>query len=244
LRIILLFLVIASFVSCKKAEDRTCWKSSGKTSEREVFVNDFSRLEVFEHLAVRLVKDTVCKAVIKGGEHLLKLIEITEKDDFLVLENKNRCRFLRYKNGQINIELHYKTLSEIYFRGTDSLISNDVLEFNQFKITLQDGAGSINLRVNGNSMNIENPHGWGDITLKGNLNSLRLDMDGNGFFNTRQLVVSDSINVLSKSSVISFLNAQTPKLKAEVSGSADIWCFGVPNILLKNEYGKGKLVFK
>ncbi len=233
-----------ALVSCKKAADRNCWKSSGKMVELEVILGDFNEVEIFEHLSIRLIQDTLSKAIVKGGENLVRKIKFQQNLQKLTLSNENKCRFLRYKNGNIHIDLHYIELSEIYFQGTDSLVANDTLHFSNLKITIKDGAGSIHLKVKGNTMNIENPHGWGDITLGGALRAIRLDIDGNGYFDTRNLWVEDSISVLSKSSVLSFLGANTKKLKAELNGSGDIWYFGTPSILLKNEYGKGRLIAK
>jgi hypothetical protein len=233
-----------AFGSCKKAADRNCWKSSGKQVELEVLLNDFSELEIYEHLSIKLIQDTVTKAIVKGGENLVGKINFQHNIQKLTISNDNKCRFLRYKNGRIHINLHYKELSELYFQGTDSLVASDTLTFNNLKITIKDGAGSIHLKVKGNTMNIENPHGWGDIHLAGTLRAIRLDMDGNGYFDTRNLFVTDSIAVLSKSSVLSLLGANTKKLKAELNGAGDIWYFGAPDILLKNEYGKGRLIAK
>ncbi|NCA21131.1 MAG: hypothetical protein EBS86_08345, partial [Crocinitomicaceae bacterium] len=72
----------------------------------------------------------------------------------------------------------------------------------------------------------------------------RVDIDGSGYFDTRELQVQDSISILSISPILSKINAENCKLKVELNGEGDLWYYGIPTILLKNEYSNGRVINK
>ena len=100
------------------------------------------------------------------------------------------------------------------------------------------------LYLNAKSVNFLIPHGWGDFILKGFTKTFRVDIDGSGYFDTRELQVQDSISILSISPILSKINAENCKLKVELNGEGDLWYYGIPTALLKNEYSKGRVINK
>ena len=239
-----LFLPIIFFaLACKKPNERSCLKKSGNQTKKIINPGDFSRVYLKEHLNFVLVQDSVNYLVVEGGENLIDFVDYSIIDNELIISENNKCKFLRYKTGELNVEIHFKSIEKITFQGTELLTNRNDWNFNHLSILLKDSGGSIKLsKVYGNSINVVNSHGWGDITLSGSVNYFRAEMAGNGYFDSRELMVIDSISVLSNSSTISKMNADSSLLKAQLKAIGDVWYFGHPTQIWKEELGTGKLV--
>ncbi len=229
--------------SCKKSNERACLKKSGDNTKRIVNPGDFSRVYLKEHLSYVMIQDTANYVVVDGGENLVGFVNCAIDGDELVVSNENKCKFLRYKTGKITVEIHFINLTSLVYQGTELLTNRNNWNFNQISIELKDTGGTMDLtNFNGNSLKLLNSHGWGDITLSGSANFLRADMLGNGYFDSRNFNVQDSISVISNSSTISKLNSNSCLLKAQLKSSGDIWYYGYPLQIWKEELGEGELV--
>ena len=237
-------LLVLFFSNCKKANERTCWKSAGEETTKIIPVAAFEKLELYEHIKYTLIQDSLDFIEIKAGKNLIDLIEISSENSILKIENLNKCNFLGYQKRKVAVEIHLRNLNEIYFKGTDSLVNKGILNLSNLNVEIEDGAGSIDFNINAESLNFIVPHGWGDFKLKGLTKFFRVDIDGSGYFDTRELQVLDSISVISISPILSKINAENCKLKVELNGEGDLWYYGIPTILLKNEYSKGRVINK
>jgi hypothetical protein len=56
--------------------------------------------------------------------------------------------------------------------------------------------------------------------------------------------VNESIDLISQAGTLSKVNAQGNVLKVELSGTGDLWYYGVPSQIIKKEYNSGKLIDK
>lgn len=243
-QLLVLGVIVLLFSSCKKANERTCWKSAGEQTTKIIPVTSFEKLELYEHIKYTLIQDSLDFVEIKAGKNLIDLIDISSANSILKIENKNRCNFLGYQKRKVAVEIHLRNLKEIYFKGTDSLVNKGILNLDNLNVEIEDGAGSINFNLNSNSLNFFVPHGWGDFKLRGFTKFFRVDIDGSGYFDTKELQVQDSISVISISPILSKINADNCKMKVELNGEGDLWYYGIPTILLKNEYNEGRVIQK
>lgn len=243
---ILQILFVALFViSCKKAADRSCLKASGKIISKTIAPGTFSKLYLMEHIEYVLVQDTISFVQLVGGENLLGFIDCSISSGELTIQNNNKCKFLRYKNGKIKAEIHFLELTDLVFQGTELLTNKNKWSFKSINIILKDTGGSMKLTdFEGNHLNLVNTHGWGDITLSGSVYYFRADFDGNGYFDSRNFSVKDTIAITSISSTISKINASNCLLQAQLKGAGDVWYFGNPTKIEKQELGTGMLVNK
>jgi hypothetical protein len=244
-RIPLILLILFSIVSCKKAEERSCFKKSGETSKLILNPGEFKRIYLKEHIDYVMVQDTINYLVVEGGKNLIGFIDCSIINNELVISNKNKCNFLRYKTSKITVEIHFKTIENLIFQGTELLTNRNNWNFGQMNIILKDAGGTMMLtNFEGNSLNLINTHGWGDIHLSGNVHYFRADLDGNGYFDALNFSVKDSISVISNSSITSKLNADNCKLKAQLKAIGDVWYVGTPINIWKQELGSGRLIDK
>lgn len=243
-RIGLMLVLMLLVFSCKKASERKCWKGSGSKASKTIQLMAFDKLTLREHLKYVLIQDSTFEIEIDGYSNLNDLISCEIVDGMLTIHNLNKCNFLRYKKSDITVKIHCANLSEIVFMGSDSLTNEGVFQLDFMKVSLNEGGGSMKLKVQGNGMNVENPHGWGDITLEGNLNNLRLDMDGDGYFDTRNLQVNSELAIMTKTSSLCKVNGEGSTMKVEINNTGDIWYYGTPTVLFTRLYGTGKLIQK
>lgn len=232
-------------VSCEKANERACLKKSGDVTSKILNPGEFTRLYLKEHLNYVLVQDTVTYVVIKGGKNLIDFVECSISENELTISNNNKCKFLRYKTGTITAEIHFKSISYLTYQGTQILENRSDWNFNELIILLKDAGGSMVLsNFHGKSFNLFNSHGWGDITLSGSADYFLADLNGNGYFDSRNFSVKDSISLITNSSTLSKLNASNCLLKAQLRATGDIWYYGFPIQIWKQELGSGKLIDK
>ena len=52
------------------------------------------------------------------------------------------------------------------------------------------------------------------------------------------------MDLISQAGTISKINAQGTVLKVELSGTGDLWYYGIPSEIIKKEYNSGKLIDK
>ena len=245
-RLFFFFLVPIFFISCKKEEDRSCFKTTGSLIDKIFSLGSFSQLDLGPYIQYELIQDTINFIEISSGENIINFILSDIEGEKLILKNNNKCRFLRYKKEKVTAKIHFKTLNSIFYHGSEPLISKDTLDFSETTLTLNanETSGSINLKLKAKTIYLNNSNGTPDIELSGSCNFFTIDFSANGTFLAKNLFVKDSIYLHYASSLYSELKSSNCKLKAELSGIGDVGYFGVPSIILTNYYNSGRLIDK
>ena len=122
----LLILIILTFLSsCKKSEDRDCFKSTGDDVTIDVSLEGFTGLYLLQNLTYHFVPDTINFARITGGENVVKHVSFNYFDSTLYVINENKCNFLRSYDKKILVEIHYKYIHSTRFVGSETLTNSD-----------------------------------------------------------------------------------------------------------------------
>jgi len=232
-------------ITCRKAEDRKCWKSIGPETTREVALPTFTKLHVNPQVEVVLVPATEHKLVLHGGKNMLKNVSYNiDEYGFLQLKNDNTCGFLKnYKKQKVTVEVHFVDLQELFFEGTYDLTTKDTLFTTNFILTMRDGAATANLTIDCDFIQVYQEHGYGDVVLNGSTRQAFLRVKSNCYSETSNLKVDSTLIVLSTSSVATIVNAhQTNDLIVEISGRGDVIYKGTPNTIFYQQYGSGNLI--
>lgn len=231
-------------LSCKKAENRSCFKSNGNQISKEIKVNSFYKIKLYEHLEFVLIQDSLDKVVLNGGENLLNEIEVVLEKNTLSIRNKNKCNFLRSYSNKIQVEIHFTNIEVIDFYGSEVLKNIDTLKFNNLNLTMSDCSGSVDLVLNSNFMIANIANGYGDFKLQGNANYSNIKVKGNGFCDTYGFLVQDSIIIVSNTVSDIKINADQLDLKVETNNKGNVYYRGTPFIKVFNKYGDGDLIDK
>jgi Putative auto-transporter adhesin, head GIN domain len=244
MRYLISIAVILSFVACKKAEDRSCFKSIGNDTTKEIALDSFDKLYMGPHLKYVLVQDTVEKVVLTGGENLLNFVETDVSDGTLSVRNINKCNFLRSYSKLVTVEIHLVDVINITFEGTHEVICRNTINSTYLTLVIRDGAGEFNLDLNANSLNAVVTHGWGNFNISGSVDYLNMNIRSNGFGSTYDLIVKDSINIACSTTEPVKINSDSCQLRAQTLSSGDIWFVGTPEFIEFNTYGTGELLDK
>jgi hypothetical protein len=245
-RLFFFFLVPIFFISCKKEEDRSCFKTTGSIIDKIIPLGSFSKIDLGPYIQYELIQDTINFIEISTGENIINFISNDIEDGKLVIENNNKCRFLRYKKEKVTAKIHFTTLNSIFYHGSEPLISKDTLDFPTTSLTIDanETSGSINLKLKAKAIYFNNPNGFPDIELSGFCDFFKISITANGSFSAKNLFVKDSIYLQYASSLYSELKSSNCKLKAELSGVGNVGYFGIPSGILANYYNSGRLIDK
>ena|SRR6218665_3709027 len=237
-----LVLVLVCF-SCKKAEDRSCFKFWGEEKTIEIPLEDFDKLFLNAHLEYELVQDSTDKLVIIGGENVVNKVEWSISDDkVLSLSNKNKCNFLRNERKIIKVEIHYTNIYNIHFEGTEPLTTRGKLKTNYFVLFIRDGAGPVTMDLDCISVFADISHGWGNYTLTGKTEYATIGARSNGFADTRGLTVNQSIYVAHESSGKIKVNCGSLQLDGYLKSNGNIEYVGSPSLVNVLDTGDGEVV--
>ena len=241
-RLFTFLLMTIILFSCKKPEDRICFKSTGNTITKEIHLGDFDKLILNEHLTYSIIQDSLNKVILNGGENLLSKINLNLKDNnTLEIKNTNKCNFLRNYSKKINVEIHLKTLVNIEFIGTDTLSNLGTLKVDYLTLVVKDGAGTANLKVDAKYINAVVTGGYGDFILQGKTDAAKILINGNGFCNTNNLTVKDSIICISNTVAPLKINCNNTFLNCQIKNNGDVLYKGSPSKIEYTNLGKGKL---
>lgn len=230
-----LVLLVLLVFSCKKPEDRSCFKFLGSETTKEIPLASFDRLDLREHVAYVLIQDSLDKVVLKGGKNLLNLIEVKTDNGVVIIENKNRCGFLRNAKKVVVAEIHFTKLINVRFVGTESLTNLGTINTDYFTFYSRDGAGDVTLDLNAIQINAEANHGWCNFTFTGTTQTARICAKSNSYCDVTGLTVTDSIYVASETVGDIKINATNLIIHGYITQSGNILYKGTPlgqNVLL------------
>lgn len=238
------FILIAIlFFSCKKAEDRTCFKGTGDESERIIYTQeDVDTLFLYDDIYYTLEQSNETKVVLTGGENLLSHIDVEIQNGKLTMTNNNKCRFLRSYKNKIYATVFVDSVKYIHYEGVKEMKSKDTLFSNELRVYIRDGAGSTDLTLVNGYTSVTVTHGFGDFTLRGKSLYANLYCNTNSYCDTRSFQVANDLIVKSNTVGKMLINANNSKLFATIMESGNIEYVGIPFSTTLERNGKGKLI--
>jgi hypothetical protein len=238
---LLYILLFIGVFACQKAPERSCWKGAGVKEIVQIPLGIFSHLHVHPHVEVVLVQDSLNYVEWLAGKNLQSFLTATIENDTLQLRNQNRCRFLRYRNGEVRAVVHFTSLKELHLDNSETVYTYTKWTQEDLLIFLKEGVGKVNLMLDAQKVTVRNNYGWQTLRLSGTAVSLFVDLDGSAALEAPALQVQDSVTFRSNSPLSSWLRADQIKLKAQLYGEGNLYYSGTPLLILKSEYGNGKV---
>lgn len=243
-KILSLAIIAVLFSSCKKAEDRTCFKTLGEESSLELPLPRLDKLSVTGKIKYILIQDSTDKAVVHGGKNIIKHIDFYyDADSVLHISNKNKCNALRSMKHQITVELHISDLSLLTINSGDSVVSRGTLKSPLIYVKVNDGAASIALDFDVYQLDTYVVYGFADLTYTGKAKICNNNISFASSLNALGLKVSDYIYIHSFTSQPVYFNADHTYLQGLIRSNGDIYYEGTPsNLDVEMEGGNGKLI--
>ncbi|MGB0932937.1 MAG: GIN domain-containing protein [Lishizhenia sp.] len=240
-KIILLFLTAICF-SCKKSEDRSCFKFVGASKTIEQSLDQLDSLFLHKNIVYELIQSTENKIEITGGENLVHFIEIDEKNGAVTVRNKNKCHFLRSYKKKVKVTIYASNLRYIYSESSENITCGNTLTFPSLTILIREGAGKLNLDIENSTLQVDITSGWGDFELHGSTEYLNLFCRTGSFCDTRDLKVGNTCFVLNRSTGNMYVNADDCALETFIESRGNIYYTGNPIVISETITGEGKLI--
>ena len=238
------YIIVVAFLifGCKNPEERTCLKSAGDEDTLEIPLDSFDRIYLHPHIVYSLIQDSLNKVVITGGKNLINHVTTSVIDGQLEISNENKCNFLRSYKKKVSVEIHFTSLINIHFEGSEPMTNQGTLKFDWLTFLIRDGAGSVNLNFNAQQVYANISHGWGDFTFSGNVHYANLNIRSNGYCNLLGMNIQDSATVISNTQGDVKVKAQGIKLKVQTLSDGDVYYKGIPSLIEFSQYSNGELI--
>ena len=227
------------FLSCEQEDVGNCFESTGKIikEKRELFT--FSSIEINDHIEVNLHHSDVYYVEVTAGENLINLVRTKVKDQVLVIENENRCNWMRSYTAKNVVDVYCPVVYELTYYGSAKVQCIDTIKQEEFILNMWESSGSVDILFKGDYIELKSHTGPGDIHFSGECRELISYMNGNGNFN--------SLNAQCEKAVVINQNSGNLKvrvdsfMRAEIKDNGNIEYLGNPTIDLE-DLGKGELI--
>jgi len=170
--VIFLFFIVNMVSSCKKENNKDCFKNNGLISKETRQLSEFDSLFIGPRFDVTLVEDSVNYIVLTSGRNLLELLSSEIKNRKLSLINNNKCNWVRSFDIPLEAEIHYTRMHHIEVLGSGTINNLDTLKRDSLSIELYDASGNIDLLVNNQLIRVAQHTGASDLSIKGRTGGL------------------------------------------------------------------------
>jgi hypothetical protein len=243
LKTLLFLFFLALLVACTKENALDCFKSNGSEKTETRSLQAFKRIRVFDKIDYTITQGNEYKIEITAGKNIIPSIKTSVKDSVLIINNKNKCNFVRGYKKQIKVKITLPHLQKLenFSVGTVYLDSN----FNQDSIfVLSESAGDT--YVDGNYYLITSSAlGTGNVTVTGTCNTIYVFMSGPNFFKANNLTVLNYAFIESYSIAHAYIKApENGTFECNIHNTGNIYYTGNPlNVTnYSKSTTKGKLI--
>ncbi len=238
-KMILILLVPALFAACTK--ESNCLKSTGKITVEERYTEDFNAISLNDNIDVVLINSDKNLIEVKAGENIIDGISTEVIDTVLIIENRNKCNWLRDLDTELKVLIYRDSIRDIQYNSTAELSTMGQYQTAFLNIEVWNGAGSIRMDIDAYEMTLAQHSGAVDFHMNGNSRFLRIYSVSYGPFFCDEMDV-DYLDVVSRSSNDCYVRANL-RLTARIEAKGNVYYRGNPEILSWEDAGEGELIY-
>ncbi|RLJ63346.1 putative autotransporter adhesin-like protein [Lacinutrix venerupis] len=202
---------------------------------KEMKVQDFNTVKVFDLIHISLVKANENKVIISGQD--ADDVEIISKNGIL----KVRMKFDRIFDGtKTFVAVHYTNLEVIDGNEGTKIVGNELIVQDKIELRAQEGA-VLKIGLDVKNLEVRSVSG-GIIATKGKAQSQEIVLNTGGIYEGREFETENTI-VKIKAGGEADVNA-SETVDARVTAGGDIYIYGNPNNVTKKHTFGGKIEIK
>ena len=222
---------------CNSENPLECLGDPGEIVRREVVLEPFSRLKVWQEADIVFRQGDEQKIVLEGPEKLVEQIAFVEDGDWMMMTGMNYCGWVR-KTGNPRVEITSPTLRFMWFKDFVNLTTPDTLRFETFYINAHN-TGDINLKIDLKTLTIRCTY-ISTIRVAGKTEKLNLHFIEDGRFLGHDLTaqVVDAKHEGSND----FYVFPVQKLTGGIFSTGDLIVLNEPDTLKVDLQGRGDLI--
>ena len=232
-------------VSCNKDSSSDCFKKNGNESRELRLLGAFKSILVNQNINVHLYQGNEFKVEVIGPHNLIPKIKTTIHDTTLVIENDNRCNFVRGYKRKIQVFITVPKISYCEHNSVGTFVIDQ--SFSQEILSVRCG-NSGDMYVNGNYNKIlASSHGNGNVILNGECDDFAVYSNGENFIYAENLIVKGYAFVGTNSLGDVYVNGSNLKqLDCAIHSKGNVYYTGNPlvNNTTTDIIGSGKIIHK
>lgn len=231
---------MAFLYSCNNEKAWDCIKSTGEIVTENRLVSPFDNIIINGHLNVGICKSDSFFIQVTGGENLLPKLETKLEGSTLIIENNNRCDWVRDLDKVIEVKVGLPVILALSWDGTGRVKGNGVFTGTTTKIDVWRGGESLELELDVDSVYLREHSGVNDVRLSGRSNYLYAYKISWGLTDCRDLECND-VYVHHDSYNHLFVKADS-SLSGRAISSGNVYYLGHPSKINVKELNEGKFL--
>lgn len=236
------------FSSCEIDKTTACFQAAGTSITKEMEVPDFEKILVYENVKLFVAEGPEQKVVVKTGENLLENIQISVKENTLILKNEASCNLFRdYK--LVKIYVTSPNITEIRNAGQWIVESTNTLEYSNLTLLTEDfnfegevhTDGGFDLQLDSEEVKITS-NGFSVYFLSGKVENMFVGFYASDARLEAPNLEVEKLEIFHRSSNKMIVNPQE-SIKGEIRSTGDVISKNHPPIVEVEEFYTGRLIF-
>jgi len=246
---LLILYFLSAMVACNSESAPDCLQKSGELIRKEVSVSDFSKITVFEKVALVLKQGDEQLVEIETGEFLFEEVSAAVEGDRLILQNENGCNLFR-DYGLTTVYVTSPNITEIRSSTglaikSDGILSYPFLEIFQESFLEPDALtvdGEFDLELDSRSVSVV-VNGIAYFKFQGVSENLSLIIASGDSRIEAQNINVQNIFLDHRGTNDMFVNPQE-SLRGTIRGTGDVISSNEPATVEVEELYRGRLIFR
>ncbi|MFH1118998.1 MAG: DUF2807 domain-containing protein [Bacteroidota bacterium] len=234
----LIITLISSSCTLEQLDD--CFTNAGKQVIEDRTAKAFTKIELYDNINLVLLPGKTPQIRVEGGENILESVKTDFDNDTLVIRNTMKCNWTRSYNRELTVYASITALKEISYEGSGDIKSSGQLSMDSLKVNIWGGAGTFEIDVDINKLNLSLHYGTVDLHIRGKSMITTIIAGSYGPFYCNDLI-SNIVYISNGGSNDCYVNA-VHILEAGVFSTGNIYYTGDPYKLKSIITGSGRLI--
>ena len=249
LRYFVRFLICSVMISCNSENVPDCIQTAGDLVREEIVVPEFTKITVFEKVALILKEGDTQKVEVETGKNLKEEVSVTVEGDRLILRNENGCNLFR-EYGLTTVYVTSPSITEIRSSTGLPIQSDGVLAYPSLTLLSEsfvvpeaettDGEFDLNLNTVNLSIVV---NGIAYFKLRGNTQNFNVTVAAGDSRVDAQELIAQTLSMNHRGSNNLLVNPQE-SISGVIRGYGDVISFNRPDIVEVEELFNGRLIFR
>ncbi|HET8738035.1 MAG TPA: head GIN domain-containing protein [Pricia sp.] len=248
-RTFLALISILLLANCNSESAPDCLQNAGDLVRQEVPLPAFTKVTVFENIAVVLKQGDVQRVEIETGKFLRDEVTATVEGNRLLLRDTNDCNFFR-DYGLTTVYITSPNIDEVRSSTGWSVTSDGVLAYDNLTLISESfnnpesetTDGEFDMEVDSQTLSVV-VNGIAYFQLTGTTENLNLTIAAGDSRIEATDLIAQHINLNHRGSNDMFVNPQR-SLSGTIRGTGNVISVNRPDSVSVKELYKGRLVFK
>lgn len=228
---------------CTGQDSPECASALGDIITEERTLDSFNQITISGRLGINLIQDTLNWAEVEFGEGLTDGIITSVKHNTLFISEENSCDWIRDQKVNPKLNIHYNHLTKIINKGSGSLIFENSHTTGKLSLEVDDVAGSVNIKFEGDSLSILAHTGATDIGISGVTHFANFYNSSYAPINAKNLI--SEVSVPHNNHTGDIIVNVSERLSYQIFDDGDIIVYGAPKIIQKwADEGNGEIIQK